>query len=153
MKFNKLAKLTIVSLMVASTSGCSKFIDQAEAQGGYIGSSDAPYVITNSSGGVIQDVYLLEAGVVQSPSGSDGWLFVDGNDNPIYLGGDVKTIRINGNNKDEVFSQYTEYHILVDGLDFPTYFDKLKYDKRSQGIQPKTNVYRNPSNSKPLKFK
>jgi len=102
--------LIVVMLAFLSVTGCAKFWDSADAQGGVFFSEKSPYVIVNQSGGIIMDVYKLTNAIVQSPSGSDGWLFLDNNGNPVYLGGDVKTIRIKNTN-DPVWNYYKEYHM------------------------------------------
>ena len=120
----KKTKLLITLLSLLTLSGCAKFWDSASAKGGVFISEKAPYIIVNSSGGVIQDVYLLDNSIIQSPKGSDGWLFLDNLGQPVYLGGDVKTIRLTKSNKDRMFSQYTEFHILLDGLNYKSYVHK-----------------------------
>jgi len=99
--------LLVVCLMFL---GCAKFWDGVDAKGSIIGSIKAPYIIVNQSGGKIMDVYKLQSAIVQSPEGSDGWLFLDANDNPVYLGGDVKTIRLN-KASGETWDKYHEYHM------------------------------------------
>ena len=125
MKSNTL-KLLILFFSISNLSGCAKFWDSAAANGGVFASEKAPYIVINSSGGTIQDVYLLNNSIVQSPETSDGWLFLDNQNNPVYLGGDVKTIRLTSSNKSQMFEQYVEFHIETDGFKYPTYFDKLK---------------------------
>ena len=56
------------------------------------------------------DVYKLNNAIVQSPDGSDGWLFLNNEGNPIYLGGDVKTIRLK-NKYSTLWKKYNEYHM------------------------------------------
>ena len=66
------------------------------------------------------DVYKLEEAIVQSPSGSDGWLFKDQEQNPVYLGGDVKTIRLKST-RSPLWDEYCEYHREFEGG--KSYFD------------------------------
>ncbi len=103
------------------TTGCAKFWDNVESKGGIITSSKAPYIIVNASGGFIMDVYKLTSAIVQSPQSSDGWLFLDNNGRPIYLGGDVKTIRFQNTN-DPLWNKFHEYHHEVETL---TYREKF----------------------------
>ena len=86
------------------------------------------WVVEKMSGGVITDVYILDNAIVKSEEGSDGWLFLDRNDNPIHIGGDMKAIRCN-NNPSEVSAQYLEYHM---DIDLCTYKEKFE---RVRGIQ------------------
>lgn len=92
-----------------SMSGCARFNDNWSARGSLIGSTKDPYIVINQSGGQIMDVYKLENAIVQSPEGSDGWLFLD-DEKPIYLGGDVKTIRLSSKD-DPLWDKYHEYHM------------------------------------------
>ena len=61
-------------------------------------------------GNMYYDVYKLENAIVQSPQASDGWLFKDQSGNPIFLGGDVKTIQLNSKNS-PLWKEYHEYHM------------------------------------------
>jgi hypothetical protein len=102
-------KKLIIVLFILAFTGCAKFWDSREANGGIFMSSKAPYIIVNQSGGKIMDVYKLTNAMVQSPSGSDGWLFLDQEGNPVYLGGDVKTIRLKQAGG-VIWNAYHEYH-------------------------------------------
>ena len=105
-------------------TGCAKFWDQADAQGGMMFSKKAPYIVVSQSGGIIVDVYKLEDAIVQSCEGSDGWLFKDQNSNPVFLGGDVKTIRLNSINSN-LWNMYHEYHMENESLTY-----REKYNPR-----------------------
>lgn len=120
-------KIILLLLFVFMFVGCAKFWDQAEAKGGVIGSHKARYIIVNQSGGLIMDIYKLNSAIVQSPSGSDGWLFLGPDNSPIYLGGDVKTIR---NPHDDIWKQYHEYHME---FEYMTY--RQKYNSYHEDIQ------------------
>lgn len=100
-----------LAAMALTTVGCSSWGNDIKARGGLIGTHDGDYVAISQSGGRIMDVYILEDVYVQSIDGSDGWRFTDEDENLIFLGGDVKLIRINENNKDELMEQYHEYHM------------------------------------------
>ena len=106
MKRNILIAFVLAGLLF-SLAGCARFWDKVDAKGGIVTSSKAPYIVVNQSGGEIMDVYKLENAIVQSPSGSDGWLFKDQQGHPVYLGGDVKTIRLNSVNS-PVWDKYHE---------------------------------------------
>ena len=56
--------------------------------------------------------------MVQSEEGSDGWLFLDQIGNPVHIGGDMKAIRVNKGNKEEIFSNYVEYHAEWDTITY-----------------------------------
>ena len=100
-----------LAAIIAATSltGCARFKDSWSSRGSLIGSTKAPYIVVNESGGEIVDVYKLDNAIVQSPNGSDGWLFLDKTDSPVYIGGDVKTIRLKSTS-DERWDKYHEYH-------------------------------------------
>ena len=106
----KMAMLIILLLVaIVSVSSCKKTRDGWKANGGIFFSSAEDYIVISQSGGQIMDVYKLKNEMVQSCSTSDGWLFL-ANGNPIYLGGDVKTIRLR---KDDngLWEKYHEYHM------------------------------------------
>jgi len=111
MTLNKTLGLVALAGAIGLTSmaGCARFSDNWSAKGSLIGSTKDPYIVVNQSGGVIMDVYKLDNAIVQSPEGSDGWLFVD-DGKPIYLGGDVKTIRLDSKD-DPLWDKYHEYHM------------------------------------------
>lgn len=113
----------LIMIIVLSMFGCAKFWDQADAKGGIFISKKAPYIIVNQSGGRIMDVYKLTDAIVQSPAGSDGWLFLDNNNNPVYLGGDVKTIRIKNTN-DPNWQKYHEYHMEFNSKSYRELYTK-----------------------------
>lgn len=115
------SKCLVVMLLAFSATGCAKFWDEAEAQGGVFSSSKAPYIIVNESGGIIMDVYKLQDAIVQSPQGSDGWLFLDDSGRPVYLGGDVQTMRLKST-ADPIWNKYFEYHYLTETK---TYHEKF----------------------------
>lgn len=116
-------------LVALGLTGCAKACDRWEAEGSFIGigSTNAPYVVISQSGGEIMDVYKLPNTVVQSPETSDGWLFTDNDGNPVYLGGDVKTIRLDSTN-DPTWDRYHEYHME---LESETYREKYNPAKNT----------------------
>jgi len=115
--------LFVLSLLLLFV-GCAKFWDSADARGGVLFSSKAPYIVISQSGGVIVDVYKLSNAIVQSCEGSDGWLFLDQTDHPVFLGGDVKTIRLKSVNSN-VWKMYHEYHMENESLTY-----REKYNPR-----------------------
>lgn len=124
MVVKKMLGILFVMVLIA-LSGCARLSDSTKAKGGIIGSYKAPYIIISQSGGEIMDVYKLNDAIVQSPSGSDGWLFLDQNENPIYVGGDVKTIRLKSTN-DELWSKYNEYHMEFETISYREKYHKLE---------------------------
>ncbi|MCC6323615.1 hypothetical protein IT400_02360 [Candidatus Nomurabacteria bacterium] len=98
-------------------SSCARFSNQIDSDGALIGTTKGDWIVIKQSGGVITDVWKLEEQFVQSEQGSDGWLFVDQNGNPVHVGGDMKAIRVN-KNKEEIFSNYMEYHMEHDSLSY-----------------------------------
>jgi len=106
-------RVVLLVLLTLSLSGCAKFWNRVESNGGFFGSYVGDYVIINHSGGRIMDVWKLKNVMVQSSSQSDGWLFKDGQGNMINLGGDVKIIRvINGTSWDNYYSYHSEFEKL-----------------------------------------
>ena len=124
--FMKHLIIFLTILILCTFSGCAKFWDGVASNGGIICSSKAPYIIINQSGGKIMDVYKLNDAIVQSPEGSDGWLFLDNTGNPIYLGGDVKTIRLIST-KNDLWDLYHEYHMENEQLSY-----REKYNTKSK---------------------
>jgi len=117
--------LTFLLLIVMSLFlGCAKFWDSADAQGGVFISKKAPYIVISQSGGEIMDVYKLEHAIVQSCDGSDGWLFKDQTGNPVFLGGDVKTIRLK-NIQSNTWNAYHEYHMENESLSYREKYNSL----------------------------
>ena len=91
--------LLIITMMVIFT-GCAQWDQKIKADGGLIGTYTGAWVVEKMSGGVITDVYLLDDAICKSEQGSDGWLFLDQNGNPIHIGGDMKAIRCNNEKVD-----------------------------------------------------
>jgi hypothetical protein len=120
-----LLKMSLILVVIISMSSCAKWRNKVASDGQWVGSKDGDWVVVKQSGGVITDVWLLEDQMVQSESGSDGWLFKDKHENPIHVGGDMKANRVN-NNKDEIFGMYIEYHMEFDSL---TYYQRLMASK------------------------
>lgn len=100
-------KFLAILMCIGALSGCAKIDNEIAANGGFWGSYKGDYIIRNDSGGKIMDVWKLKNVIVQSESNSDGWLFQDENGNAIFLGGDVKVIRVN---KAVDWDKYQEYH-------------------------------------------
>ncbi|MGL4452212.1 MAG: hypothetical protein ACRDDY_10215 [Clostridium sp.] len=71
------------------------------------GRDGGDYVVINSSGGTVYDVWKLEDKLVSSIDGSDGWEFIDSKGNFTRVGGDCLVIRCNDK---ETFDLYEEYH-------------------------------------------
>jgi|TARA_Y100000310_G_scaffold130972_1_gene130147 hypothetical protein len=116
-------KIILLLVIMVTLSGCAKTWDAADANGGLFTSSKAPYIIVNQSGGIIMDVYKLNNAVVQSPTGSDGWLVKDNDGAPIYLGGDVKTIRLKTIH-DKRWKKYHEYHMEFEKKTYREVYNK-----------------------------
>jgi hypothetical protein len=89
-------------------SGCAGCRNTIAAKGGLIGSYEGNYVVINYTGGVIADVWVLRDVYVQSEENSDGWRFTDPDGNVIFLGGDIKVIRIK---EADDLKKWHEYHM------------------------------------------
>jgi hypothetical protein len=107
------------------TSSCAQTCQRIKADGSIIGTVSGAWVVVKQSGGVITDVYLLDDALVKSETGSDGWLFLDQNGNPVHIGGDMKAIRCDGD-KNEVFSRYVEYHQDIDRCTYNEKYNSVK---------------------------
>jgi len=103
-------RFLLLCVTLCIVAGCARFSDNIASKGSLVGSTKAPYIVINQSGNQIMDVYKLESAIVQSPTYSDGWLFLDQEGNPIFLGGDVKTIRLKSINS-PLWDKYHEYHM------------------------------------------
>ncbi len=111
-KLEKLEKLVGAALIGAAvlSTGCAKYWDRNAADGGMFTTTKAPYIVIKQSGGVITDVYKLDDAMVQSEVGSDGWLFLDNKGRPVHIGGDMRTIRLDGK-RDPLWNCYNEFHM------------------------------------------
>jgi hypothetical protein len=111
---NLRSKLLAATVLGSSLylGGCAKTMDQIDAQGGFFTSEKAPYVVIKQSGGIITDVYKLPNAIVQSEQGSDGWLYLDQNNRPVHIGGDMKSIRFKSvpQGVKTTWNCYFEYH-------------------------------------------
>jgi len=98
--------MLIVVVALSSMTGCARFGNKMDNQGGLF-AKKGDYVIINSSGGIIQDVWKIKDTFVDSASGSDGWIFTDANGDSVSLGGDAKVIRVKSAS---TWDKYIEYH-------------------------------------------
>lgn len=101
-------KLIAIILIAGALAGCAKLGNQIAADGGLFGDYTGTYIVRNDSGGRIMDVWILRNVIVQSDEHGAGWLMRDNNGNVIHLSGDVKVVRMKGNN--EPPAGYHEYH-------------------------------------------
>lgn len=103
--------LMVVSILLIS--GCASTKTQADFNGGlFVTTEGGDYVVLNSSGGIIQDVWKIKNSFVKSAAESDGWIFTDQQGNSIALGGDTKVVRVNDS---DTWNKYKEYHIEFSG--------------------------------------
>jgi hypothetical protein len=124
-KYFGIVVLLLSVAVTVLTSGCAQTCQRIKADGSVIGTVSGPWVVIKQSGGVITDVYKLDDALVKSEQGSDGWLFLDQDGNPVHIGGDMKAVRCN-NDKAAVFDKYVEYHM---DIDLCTYAEKYKKEK------------------------
>ena len=115
--------ILIVGISLVTTS-CAQTCQRIKADGSFFGTVNGAWVVVKQSGGVITDVYLLNDALVKSETGSDGWLFLDQNGNPVHIGGDMKAIRCNSD-KREVFNKYVEYHQDIDRCSYIEKYNKV----------------------------
>jgi len=116
----KLLLLSMLMLLVVSStmlSGCAGACQRIKSNGSVIGTTNGDWLVIKQSGGLITDVYKLENVFVQSEAGSDGWLFLDQDGNPVHIGGDMKAMRIE-KNKELIFSACVEYHQETDTVPY-----------------------------------
>jgi hypothetical protein len=114
----------MVTILLLVTS-CAQFHQKIKADGGFFGTYNGAWIVIKQSGGVITDVYKLDDALVKSEAGSDGWLFLDQNNNPVHIGGDMKAIRCN-NDKISMFKQYEEFHMEIDLCTYKEKFEKVR---------------------------
>lgn len=115
-------RILMLLVLTVSMAGCAGTCQRMKANGSIIGTTTGDWIVIKQSGGITTDVYLLNKVFVQSEPGSDGWLFVDTNQNAVHIGGDMKAIRVD-NNKEKIFNSYFEYHTEWDTC---TYKERLK---------------------------
>lgn len=96
-----------LAVSLFSFTGCASLENQVAKDGGLFVSTRGDYIVINSSGDRIMDVWKLKDAFVDSEASSDGWSFIDNNNNVIMLGGDVKVIRVKDN---KTWNKYEEYH-------------------------------------------
>ena len=113
--------------LVVLLSGCAKFWNRVDADGGIFVSTKADYVVISQSGGEVMDCWKLKDVMVQACATSDGWLFKDQAGNSLFIGGDVKTIRLIGSNSGELWDNYHEYHMEFEDV---TYRQKYPAQQR-----------------------
>ena len=123
---NILFGVIMISIFVISflTTSCASSCQRIKADGSIIGTVSGPWIFEKTSGGVITDLWKLDNALVKSENGSDGWIFLDQNGNPVHAGGDMKAIRCR-NNKDFIFSQYVEFHMDINLCTYKEMYEKL----------------------------
>ena len=119
--------LILFTIMVAF-AGCAGTCQRIKANGSIIGSVSGDWIVVKQSGGRITDVYKLEGVMVKSEEGSDGWLFLDQDGNPVHIGGDMKAIRVT-TRKREIFAKYHEYHMEFEVQTYQELFGKYEEPK------------------------
>ena len=119
--------LMLLAFAAVLFAGCAKMRDQMAADGGVVasltGGSQGDYIVISQSGGEIMDVWKLSSSIVQSATGSDGWLFRDNDGNPVNLGGDVKVIRVI-KSKSRIWDRYHEYHMELESKSYRELYQK-----------------------------
>lgn len=94
--------------------GCFEgFKNKLSRDGGFI-TSKGDYIVINSSGNIILDVYKLKNKFVNNQTESDGVGFIDNNGNYVLIQGDCKVVRVSDS---ATWDKYKEYH----------YIDKFQY--------------------------
>ena len=120
----KSALIIIVILLATLTIGCESFKNSLAANGGFWSSYAGDYIVVSQSGGTIMDVYKLKNVFVESEGGSDGWRFKDQSGNMVFLGGDVKIIRVYHKG---TFNAYQEYHMEVEAKTYRELYGDIVY--------------------------
>ena len=121
MKVRKVALMVFLIIGMLSFSGCMSWKNDMKARGGFLGEHSGDYVVVSQSGGEIMDCWILDNVYVESVASSDGWRFVDEEDNTIYIGGDVKVIRLDSSS--DIRDKYFEYH-----MEFEEYTYRQKFN-------------------------
>lgn len=116
-------QIWIILIVLAMLANCADTWNKARANGGLLTSSSADYIVLSQSGGKIMDVYKVKDTFISSPSTSDGWILTTSDGNSVFLGGDIKFIRINNTNN-KLWDKYCEYHIEFDKTDYNDFCHK-----------------------------
>lgn len=118
--------LILLACCITTLSGCAGCRNDIAARGGLVGSYTGDYIVISQSGGQIMDVWKLKNVYVQSETNSDGWRFLDDRGNSIFVGGDIKIIRVK---EKGLFDKYHEYHMEHENQ---TYRDKHNIQRANQ---------------------
>jgi len=104
--------LGLFAISCLGFGGCMEgFKTKLKRDGGFI-SNKADYIIVNTSGNRVLDIYKLRNVFVSNQESSDGVGFIDIDGNYTLIQGDVKVIRIiEGQNQ---WNEYKEYHFDKD---------------------------------------
>lgn len=104
-----LKKILMVGALTLCLTGCFAGIEnEVNKKGGFFGTHNANYIIVNTTGNLILDVYKLKDTYISENTNTDGVNFkhpVTGSH--ISLQGDVKIIR---NPTSQEWFKYQEYH-------------------------------------------
>lgn len=102
-------KLLLIGICILSLTGCFENAkNEASKSGGFFTSTKADYIIINTTGNMILDIYKLKDCFVSENSNTDGLNFrhpITGSH--ITIQGDVKVLR---NPTKEEWDKYVEYH-------------------------------------------
>lgn len=96
-----------LTLSMFTFTGCASLENKMAKDGGLFVSTKGDYIIINSSGDRIMDIWKLRDTYVDSEPNSDGWSFIDANGDIQMLGGDVKITRVKNS---KTWDKYEEYH-------------------------------------------
>ena len=111
-------KVIYLGVLITTLTGCFAGIENSvNKSGGIIGSHKGDYIIVNTTGNLILDVYKLKNTYVSENTQTDGVNFKHpSTGSHITLQGDVKIIR---NPTSQEWDRYKEYHydeIFMEGL-------------------------------------
>lgn len=101
-------KILLGCILLLSFTGCFENIkNKVNKTGGLFIKEPANYIIVNTTGNRILDVYKLEETYVSENTNTDGLNFRLKNGTHVTLQGDVKVLR---NPTKELWNKYEEYH-------------------------------------------
>lgn len=103
-------KLILLSILTLSLTGCYEGLkNEANKNGGYFISEKADYIVINTVGNKIMDIYKLKNCFVSENTNTDGLNFMHPiTKTHITIQGDVKVLR---NPSPELWDMYEEYHM------------------------------------------
>ena len=100
--------LGLMMIMCMGFTGCFEGVKNSVARdGGFFATSKGDYIVINTSGNRVLDIYKLKDRFVNNQENTDGVGFIDNNGDYVLIVGDVKVIRVS---HPSTWDRYEEYH-------------------------------------------